>query len=96
MSWWRFLVVIYRSFSLVPFLHHLPIHNPPQRLQMRGAAILVVEVVGMLPNVKRQQRLQTLGDRVVRAGLLSDNEGTVGGGGEPDPAGAEEGDAFGD
>ncbi len=35
-------------------------------------------------------------NRIVRAGLLGDEEGTVGGGGEPDPAGAEEGDAFGD
>ena len=50
----------------------------------------------MLPNIKRQQRLQPLGDRIVCAGLLCDDEGAVGGGGEPDPAGAEEGDAFGD
>ena len=50
----------------------------------------------MLPNIKRQQWLQPLGDRIIRAGLLGDDEGAVGGGGEPDPAGAEEGDAFGD
>ena len=35
-------------------------------------------------------------NRVVRAGLLGDDEGAVGGGGEPYPAGAEEGEAFGD
>ena len=50
----------------------------------------------MLPDIKRQQRLQPLRDRIVRAGLLGDDEGAVGGGGEPDPAGAEEGDALGD
>ena len=50
----------------------------------------------MLPNIKRQQWLQPLGDRIIRAGLLGDDEGAVGGGGEPDPAGAEEGDALGD
>ena len=63
---------------------------------MRSTAVLVVEVVGVLPDIKRQQRLETLGDWIVRAGLLSYDEGAVGGGGEPDPAGAEEGDAFGD
>ena len=50
----------------------------------------------MLPNIKRQQRLQPLGDRIIRTGLLGDDEGAIGGGGKPDPAGAEEGDAFGD
>ena len=35
-------------------------------------------------------------DGVAGAGFLGDDEGTVGGGGEPDPAGAEEADALGD
>ena len=50
----------------------------------------------MLPNIEGQQRLQALRKRIIRIRLLGDDEGAVGGGGEPDPAGAEEGGAFGD
>ena len=50
----------------------------------------------MLPDIERQNRLQALRKRIVRIRLLGDDEGAVGGGGEPDPAGAEEGGAFGD
>ena len=50
----------------------------------------------MLPDIEGQQRLQTLRKRVASVGFLGDEEGAVGGGGEPDPAGAEEGGAFGD
>jgi len=50
----------------------------------------------MLPHIERQNRLQTLRKRIIRIRLLGDDEGAVGGGGEPDPAGAEEGGAFGD
>ena len=50
----------------------------------------------MLPDIEGKQRLQALGERVVGVRLLGDDEGAVGGGGEPDPAGAEEGGAFGD
>ena len=50
----------------------------------------------MLPDIEGQQRLQALGERVASVGFLGDEEGAVGGGGEPDPAGAEEGGAFGD
>ena len=50
----------------------------------------------MLPDIEGKQRLQALGERVVGVRLLGNDEGAVGGGGEPDPAGAEEGGAFGD
>ena len=50
----------------------------------------------MLPDIEGKQRLQALGERVVGVRLLGDDEGAVGGGGEPDPAGAEEGGTFGD
>ena len=50
----------------------------------------------MLPDIKGQQRLKALGERVAGVGFLGDEEGAIGGGGEPDPAGAEEGGAFGD
>ena len=39
----------------VPFLDHAPIHNPPQGLEVRGAAVLVVEVVGVFPDVEGEE-----------------------------------------
>ena len=62
---------------------------------MHGAAVLVVEVVGVLPDVEGQERGVAVGDGVGGAGFLGDVEGAVGGGGEPDPAGAKEGGAVG-
>ena len=50
----------------------------------------------MLPDIEGQQGLQALRERVAGVGFLGDEEGAVGGGGEPDPAGAEEGGTFGD
>ena len=50
----------------------------------------------MLPDIERQNRLEPAGDGVAGVGFLGDDEGAAGGGGEPDPAGAEEADAFGD
>ena len=82
--------------STVPFLHHVPIDNPPQRLQVRGAAVLVVEVVGVLPDVEGQEGLETVGGGVVGAGVLADGKSAIGIGLEPHPAGAEEGGAGGD
>ena len=80
----------------IPFFHHLPIHNPPQRIQMCGTAVLVVEVVGVFPDVEGQEGAEAVGDGVVGAGVLADGQGAGGIGLEPDPAGAEEADALGD
>ncbi len=73
----------------------MPVKNLPEVVKLGGTAVLVVEVVGVLPDVEGEERAEAFGDGVAGAGLLSDNEGAVGGGGEPDPAGAEEGGAFG-
>ena len=40
---------------IVPFLDHAPIDNPPQGLEVRGAAVLVVEVVGVFPDVEGEE-----------------------------------------
>ncbi len=64
-------------------------------MKLSGTAVLVIEVVGVLPYIESEERAEALGDGVAGAGLLSDNEGVVRGGGEPNPARAEEGGAFG-
>ncbi len=81
---------------IVPFLDHAPIDNPPQGLEVRGAAVLVVEVVGVFPDVEGEEGAEAVGDGVVGAGVLADGQGVGGIGLEPDPAGAEEADALGD
>ena len=63
---------------------------------MGGAAVLVVEVVGVFPDVEGQEGLEAVGGGVVGAGVLADGKSAVGIGLEPDPAGAEEGGAGGD
>ena len=96
-----------RRSSTVPFLHDAPIDNPPQRLEVRGAAVLVVEVVGVFPDVEGQEGAEAgvrpfdglrdrTADGIAGTGLLGDDEGAVGSRGKPDPAGAEEGGAGGD
>ena len=62
---------------------------------MGGAAVLVVEVVGVLPDVEGEEGLEAVGGGVVGAGVLADGKGAGGVGLEPDPAGAEEGGAGG-
>ena len=49
----------------------------------------------MLPDVEGQERGEAAGDGVGGAGLLGDEEVAVGGGGKPDPPGAEKADAGG-
>ena len=82
--------------TAVPFFQHGPVDEGPEGLELGGAAVLVVEVVGVLPAVEGEDGLEAFGEGVAGAGLLGDGEGAVRRGGEPDPAGAEEPDAFGD
>ena len=63
---------------------------------MRGAAVLVVEVVGVLPDVEGQEGAEAVGDGVVGAGVLADGQGAGIIGLEPHPAGPEQADALGD
>ena len=63
---------------------------------MGGAAVLVVEVVCVFPDVEGEEGAEAVGDGVVGAGVLADGQGAGGIGLEPDPAGAEEADALGD
>ena len=81
---------------IVPFLDYAPIDNPPQRLEVCGAAVLVVEVVGVFPNVEGEEGPEAVGDGVVGAGVLADGQGAGGIGPEPHPPGPEQADALGD
>ncbi len=74
----------------------MPVKNLPEVVKLGGTAVLVVEVVGVLPDVEGQDGTEAAGDGVAGAGLLGDDEGAVGDGPEPDPAGAEQPGAFGD
>ena len=88
-------VGVFHQLVFVPVFHHLPIQNPPQRLQVIPPPVLPVEVVGVLPDVEGQQGLEALLDGVAGTGFLGDDKAAIGCGGEPDPAGAEEAHAFG-
>jgi len=79
---------------LIPSLHHLPVHNLPELVQVGGAAVLIVQIVGVLPDVEGQNRLEAVRHGVVGACILGDGEFAGGIGLEPHPAGAEEGDAL--
>lgn len=60
---------------------------------MGNSLILVVQVVGVLPNVKRQYRLEAMRHRIISTNVLINGKLTGGIGLEPDPAGAKEGGA---
>ena len=58
----------------VSFLDFRPVHDLPEGLQVRGPAVLVIQVIRVLPNVKREERLEAVRDGVVRVGVLGDGE----------------------
>jgi len=60
-----------------------------------GATVLVIEVVGVLPDVEGEEGAEAVHDGVISVGVLSDRQLTLGIGLEPNPAGAKEADAFG-
>ncbi len=62
---------------------------------MGGATVLVVKVVGVLPDVEGEEGLEAAGDGVAGAWLLGNLQGAVGGGGKPYPATAEKARALG-
>ena len=62
---------------------------------MGGAAVLVVEVVGVFPDVEGEDGFEAVGDGVVGVGVLGDGQFAVGVGLEPNPTGAEQAYAFG-
>src|SRR3954451_20448742 len=81
---------------LVALADLVPVHDVPPRLEVVRALVLVLEVVGVLPDVDAEQGGLPCGDRRVRVGRARDLEATarpvVD---EPGPAAAELADAGG-
>ena len=82
------------STKIVARLNNIPIDNAPQSLQMGGTTVLVVQVVGVFPNVKSKKWFQTFCQRISGILLLGDKEFTALIGREPHPAAPEKPHAF--
>ncbi len=79
----------------VPLPYNVPVHGRPQRLQVSGAAVLVVQVVGVLPYVEGEEGLEAVGYRIVCIGALENGQFAILVGGEPHPSAPKQADAFG-
>ena len=61
-----------RSLLRIPSLYLRPVHNLPEGGEVGGAAVLVVEVVGVFPDVEGEYWLETVCDWVIGVGVLGD------------------------
>src|SRR5690606_1785433 len=81
--------------GLVAALDLVPVDHVVERGDVVRAAVLVLQVVGMLPHVQAQDRgvarADALHERVVLVGAALDQELARGIGGQPRPAAAEAG-----
>lgn len=82
--------VHFRSQPLHSLCYNVPVDKVPQLVQVVGTAVLVVDVVGMFPNVEAEQRLQPPTQRIAGIGLLGDVQFAFGIGGQPGPSRSEE------
>ena len=79
----------------VPLPYHVPVNNRPEGFEVGGAAVLVVQVVGMLPDVEGENGFEAVGYRIVCIGALEDGQFAILLGCEPHPSAAEETHALG-
>ena len=56
--------------SLESVAYDIPVKNIPDGSQIVGAAVTVIYVIGVLPDIKGQDWLETVGDRVACIGIL--------------------------
>ena len=63
--------VLFRNVSL---FDDLPIDDLPEGREMSSTSILVIQIIGMLPDIKGQQRLQALHHGIGRPLLLGNNQ----------------------
>src|SRR5262245_20894491 len=59
---------------LVAFAHLIPVDHVPPGLEVVGAAVLVVEVVGVLPDIDAEDRELALHERAILVGGAEDLE----------------------
>lgn len=85
----------YKYLLGVPLPYHVPVDDRPEGLEVGGAAVLVVQVVGVLPYVEGEEGLEAVGYRIVCIGALEDGQFAILVGCEPHPSAAEEANAFG-
>ena len=71
------MAVAISSSVLIALFDNLPIDNLPERSQVVRSAILIVQVIRMLPHVEGQQWLQPLLHRIRSIRLLSNHELTI-------------------
>src|SRR4029077_204047 len=67
----------------------VPVNYVPPGLQIFGAAVVVLEVVGVLPDVVAEDGIEALRDGVVLVGSAGDQDFALGIAGQPDPSAAE-------
>src|SRR5271170_2085672 len=67
----------------------VPVDYIPPGRQVFGATIVVLEIVGMFPDVVAEDGEQSLGDGVVLIGGAENLDFATGFAGQPDPAAAE-------
>ena len=58
---------------VIAIFDDFPIDDLPKGGEMGGAAVLVVEIVGVLPDVEGEQGFEAFGDGGVGTGLLGDD-----------------------
>jgi hypothetical protein len=55
-------------------VHKLPINEVPECVEVFSSSIPVVDVIGMLPDINCQQRLETTGEGVARIAGVHDRQ----------------------
>lgn len=78
------------SEPLQPVGHLLPVDQIPPVLHELGAPVTVIDIIGVFPNVDRQQRFQSPRHRVAGVGFRHDHQLAVGLLCEPCPARTEQ------
>ena len=78
----------------IPTIYLVPVDDLPEGLEVGSTTIAVVDVIGMLPDVHRQQGFESFGNGISGIGFLRNDEFTILVGCKPYPTGAEERGAF--
>ena len=65
-----FFCSLIRQKGLISCLYHTPVQDFPEFVEMGGAVVLVVQVVGVLPDVEGEEGSETMGYGVIGAGVL--------------------------